>query len=81
MGGGRAGGGPRSPLARGGHAGWVRDLHGLEVLDLEGASALVEVRQDGAEQHLVAEATRRGDVHEFVRVRPALSEIYREATA
>ena len=30
---------------------------------------------------LVAEATDRGDVHEFVRVRPALSEIYREATA
>ena len=37
--------------------------------------------EDGAEQHLVAEATSRGDVHEFVRVRPALSEIYREATA
>jgi ABC-2 type transport system ATP-binding protein len=72
---------PRFRLVLGGDAGWVRDLHGLEVLDLEGASALVEVRQDGAEQHLVAEATRRGDVHEFVRVRPALSEIYREATA
>ncbi|MDT0186428.1 ATP-binding cassette domain-containing protein [Microbacterium sp. ARD31] len=72
---------PRFRLVLGGDAGWVRDLGGLEVLDLDGTTALVEVQQDGAEQHLVAEATRRGDVHEFVRVRPALSEIYREATA
>lgn len=59
----------------------MRDQSGLEVLDLDGGTALVEVRQEGAEQRLVAEATSRGDVHEFVRVRPALSEIYREATA
>jgi ABC-2 type transport system ATP-binding protein len=72
---------PRFRLVLGGDAGWVRDLRGLEVLDLEGATALVEVREDGAEQHVIAEAASRGDVHEFVRVRPALSEIYREATA
>jgi ABC-2 type transport system ATP-binding protein len=77
----RGAGVPRFRLVLGGDAGWVRDLRGLDVLDLDGTTALVEVRQDGAEQHLVAEATRRGDVHEFVRVRPALSEIYREATA
>jgi ABC-2 type transport system ATP-binding protein len=59
----------------------VRDQRGLEVLDLDGPTALVEVREEGAEQQLVSEATGRGDVHEFVRVRPALSEIYREATA
>jgi ABC-2 type transport system ATP-binding protein len=72
---------PRFRLVLGGDAGWVRDQRGLEVLDLDGGTALVEVRHDGAEQRLVAEATSRGDVHEFVRVRPALSEIYREATA
>jgi ABC-2 type transport system ATP-binding protein len=72
---------PRFRLVLGGDAGWVRDLDGLEVLDLDGGTALVELRRDGAEQQLVSEATRRGDVHEFVRVRPALSEIYREATA
>ncbi|MDR7251519.1 ABC-2 type transport system ATP-binding protein [Nocardioides sp. BE266] len=72
---------PRFRLVLGGDAGWVRDQGGLEVLDLDGTTALVEVQQEGAEQRLVAEATRRGDVHEFVRVRPALSEIYREATA
>jgi ABC-2 type transport system ATP-binding protein len=72
---------PRFRLIVGGDAGWVRDQRGLEVLDLDGTAALVEVREPGAEQHLVAEATRRGAVHEFVRVRPALSEIYREASA
>jgi ABC-2 type transport system ATP-binding protein len=72
---------PRFRLVLGGDAGWVRDHRGLDVLDLDGTTALVEVREDGAEQHLIAEATRRGPVHEFVRVRPALSEIYREATA
>jgi ABC-2 type transport system ATP-binding protein len=72
---------PRFRLVLGGDAGWVRDHRGLDVLDLDGTTALVEVREDGAEQHLIAEATRRGPVHQFVRVRPALSEIYREATA
>ncbi|KRE92931.1 ABC transporter ATP-binding protein [Nocardioides sp. Soil774] len=72
---------PRFRLVVGGDAGWVRDQRGLAVLDLDGSTALVEVREPGAEQHVLAEATRRGDVHEFVRVRPALSEIYREATA
>jgi ABC-2 type transport system ATP-binding protein len=72
---------PRFRIVLGGDAGWVREHDGIEVLDLDGTTALVEVRRDGAEQPLIAEATRRGDVHEFVRVRPALSEIYREATA
>ena len=72
---------PRFRLVLGGDAGWVRDQAGLDVLDLDGSTAMVEVREPGSEQHLIAEATRRGDVHEFVRVRPALSEIYREATA
>ena len=71
----------KTALVLGGDAGWVRDQSGLDVLDLDGTTALVEVRDDGAEQQLIAEATRRGSVHEFVRVRPALSEIYREATA
>lgn len=74
-------GAPRFRLVLGGDAGWVRDQAGLDVLDLDGSTALLEVREPGSEQHLIAEATRRGDVHEFVRVRPALSEIYREATA
>jgi ABC-2 type transport system ATP-binding protein len=72
---------PRFRLVLGGDAGWVRDLYGLDVVDLDGTTALVEVKEDGAEQALIAEATHRGPVHEFARVRPALSEIYREVIA
>ena len=71
---------PRFRLVLGGDAGWVRNQRGLQVLDLDGSTALLEVREPGAEQHVIAEASRRGDVHEFVQVRPALSEIYREVS-
>lgn len=71
----------RHRIVLGTDAGWVRDRPGIAVLDLEGHSALVEVLAPGAEQDLLAEAVSRGAVHEFARVRPALSDIYREVTA
>ena len=74
-------GAARFRLELGGDAGWGRVLPGLHVLDLDGRVALVEVHEPGAEQTLISEAARRGEVHEFSRVRPALSEIYREVTA
>ena len=77
----RATAAPRFRIALGGDAGWVRDMPGIDVLDVDGATALLEVNQDNAEQAVISEATKRGDVREFVRVRPALSEIYREVTA
>jgi ABC-2 type transport system ATP-binding protein len=62
-------------------AGWVRDLAGLRVCDLSGHEVVVEVVEDGAEQRLLAEATARGRVHDFSRLVPALSEIYRGVAA
>jgi ABC-2 type transport system ATP-binding protein len=56
-------------------------MRGIDVLDVEGPIVLFEVRETGAEQGVIAEASRRGTVHEFCRVRPALSEVYREVTA
>jgi ABC-2 type transport system ATP-binding protein len=56
-------------------------MRGVEVLDVDGPTALFETRETGAEQGVIAEATSRGTVHEFGRVRPALSDIYREVTA
>jgi ABC-2 type transport system ATP-binding protein len=71
----------RYRLVLGGDAGWVRDVAGIEVVDVAANEALIQVSETGAEQALLGEATGRGSVHEFVRVRPALSDIYREVTA
>lgn len=62
-------------------AGWVREVRGIHVVDVDGPSALVEVVDDGAEQAVLREATARGTVHEFTPVRPALADIYREVAA
>ena len=72
---------PRYRLVTGSDAGWLRSLDGVRVLDLDGNTALLEAEGEDAEQHALAEAVRRGTVTEFGRVRPALSEIYREVTA
>jgi ABC-2 type transport system ATP-binding protein len=59
-------------------AGWLRDERGFTVLDVDGPRALLELPDPGADQELLRSALRRGAVHEFARVIPALSDIYRE---
>ena len=76
----------RHRLSLGSDAGWVRGHAGVHVVDLDGATVLLEVpgspaEVDGTLQTLLAEALRRGSVHELTRVVPPLSEIYREVTA
>ncbi|MDR2256548.1 MAG: ATP-binding cassette domain-containing protein [Arthrobacter sp.] len=61
-------------------AGWVRSLPGVTVLDVDGPSALVELADESTAGALAAEAVRRGELHEFTRVLPSLSEIFREVT-
>lgn len=68
-------------LVMDGDAGWVRSMPGLRVDDVDGATAVFEVLTPGAANTLLAEALRRGTVIEFARLRPSLSEIYREVTA
>ncbi|MBM6403410.1 ATP-binding cassette domain-containing protein [Phycicoccus sp. CSK15P-2] len=58
--------------------GWLREVRGVHVVDLDGRSALLEVVEHGAEQVVLRDATARGAVHEFSLVRPALADIYRE---
>ena len=77
----RDSGASRFRLVGGVDGGWVRGVRGVHVLDIDGPTVLFEVTETGAEQGVIAEATRRGTVHEFGRVRPALSDIYREVTA
>jgi ABC-2 type transport system ATP-binding protein len=71
----------RHRIVLSGDAGWVRGVPGVLAVDVDGTSALVEVVEPGAERGLLAEAVRRGDVHEFTPQRPSLAQIYREVTA
>ncbi|WP_256842242.1 ABC transporter ATP-binding protein [Ornithinimicrobium cryptoxanthini] len=64
-----------------GDAGWVRGQPGIKVLDLDGATVELEPESEELAQRLLTEAVSRGGVREFSRVRPSLSEIYREVAA
>jgi len=77
----RRGAGLRYRLVLRDDAGWVRGVRGLHVVDVDGAQALLEVTDPGARQAVLQEALSRGEVVEFVRVVPPLSELYREVAA
>ncbi len=77
----RAAGPTRYRLVAEADAGWVRDVRGIHVHDVDGSAALLELLSEGAEQAVLREAVARGAVREFARVVPPLSEIYREVTA
>ena len=67
----------RLRLAEDRDAGWLRDLGGIDVLDVTGASALLSL--DGRPpEHVLAEVVSRAPVAEFAPVQRPLSDIYRE---
>jgi len=72
--------GARFRLVLGADAGWLRDLGWIEVLDVDGPRALVELPEVSADQRLLSTALQHGAVHEFSRVIPALADVYREVT-
>ena len=60
-------------------AGWLRDVRGVEVLSVEAGNALLTL--DGLPAaELAPLLTARGTLLELTRVRPPLSEIFREVT-
>lgn len=80
----RQAGAHRHRLVLGADAGWVRDRPGLHVVDIDGATAVLEEADDapaGTVHALLTEALARGEVREFTRLVPRLSEIYREVSA
>ena len=77
----RAGGPTRFRLVTDDDLGWVRDVRGIHVHDVDGSAALLELLADGADQAVLREALERGAVREFTRVVPPLAEVYREVTA
>ncbi|MEP6799461.1 MAG: ATP-binding cassette domain-containing protein [Lapillicoccus sp.] len=64
-----------------GDAGWVRDIEGVSVLDVDGGTAVLELVAQDASDRILREALRRGSVRELSPLVPTLSEIYREVTA
>ena len=63
-----------------GDTGWLRELPGITVRDVAGATALFDVAELGCEQQVLQQAMSRGPVLEFGPERVALSDIFREAT-
>lgn len=59
--------------------GWVRELRGVVVEDLDGCRATVRLEDDAAREQLLRRAVERG-LQEFTDLTPSLSQIYREAT-
>jgi ABC-2 type transport system ATP-binding protein len=55
-------------------AGWVRDVPGVTILDLDGPRAVFE----SAPQQVLRAALDRGEVRSFTPVVPTLDEIFRE---
>jgi len=74
----RATGPRRYRLATEPDAGWVRGEPGVDVVDVEGTTAILQIEDDGARDRVVRRAAERGLV-EFTPLVPTLSDIYREA--
>jgi ABC-2 type transport system ATP-binding protein len=70
----------RLVVGGGGDTGWLRELPGITVRDVAGATALFDVAEPGCEQQVLQQAMSRGPVLEFGPERVALSDIFREAT-
>lgn len=67
----------RLVLEDGGDAGWLRDLRGIRVLDVDGPTALLEL--DGAAPAAALEAVvAKSPVVEFARVVRPLAQVYKE---
>lgn len=79
----RESGAPRFRYAAGADAGWLREVPGVRVLDVEGTEALLEIDPaadlESVRTTILIEGMQR-QMHEFARVLPTLGDIYRGAT-
>lgn len=71
----------RHRLVLGQDADWVRTQPGVLVVEVDGATALLEIIEPGAEQALLNNALARTQVLEFAQVVPQLSDLYREVAS
>jgi len=59
-------------------AGWLRDVSGVSVVELDGPVALVELAAGVDDQAVLAAGLRHGPVRAFHPVLPRLAEIFEE---
>ncbi|WP_298183358.1 ATP-binding cassette domain-containing protein [Saccharomonospora sp.] len=72
-------GGSRYELVVDNDAGWLRDLPGVRILDLDGPRAVFELDSGGpGDQDVLRAALDRGAVRSFTPVLPSLDEIFKE---
>jgi ABC-2 type transport system ATP-binding protein len=71
---------PRYALEVGADAGWLRDLPGVTLVDLDGARAVFDLAAGADDQDVLRAALARGPVRSFGPVTPSLAEIFREVT-
>jgi ABC-2 type transport system ATP-binding protein len=69
---------PRFELVVDGDAGWVRDLPGVTVAELDGERVVFDVAEREQAQQVLQQAVKRGPVRAFGAVVPSLAEIFRE---
>lgn len=69
---------PRYELVVDGDAGWVRDVPGVTVVDLDGPRTVFDLAPDTDDQTVLRTALARGPVRAFSPVVPSLAEIFRE---
>jgi ABC-2 type transport system ATP-binding protein len=69
---------PRYQLLVDGDTGWLRDVPGVTLLDLDGARAIFELAPGADDQEILRAALAKGPVRSFGPVVPTLSEIFRE---
>jgi ABC-2 type transport system ATP-binding protein len=69
---------PRFELVVDADAGWLRDLAGVTLVDLDGPRAVVDLKPGADDQEVLRAALARGPVRSFAPVTPSLTEIFRE---
>ncbi|CAM3041495.1 ATP-binding cassette domain-containing protein [Saccharomonospora xinjiangensis] len=60
-------------------AGWLRDIEGVRMIDLDGPRALFELGDGTSDQDVLRAALDKGAVRGFTPVLPSLDEIFKEA--
>jgi ABC-2 type transport system ATP-binding protein len=69
---------PRYALEVVSDAGWLRDVPGVTLIDLDGPRAVFDLAPGTDDQEILRAALARGPVRSFGAVTPSLTEIFRE---